>query len=77
MDKDYLEKVKPSGLIRTWMSVNTASPNSGAIHEISLKVIENLIQLNITNRKLILSNLGNTYKNDTIFRRFTKVEHLR
>ena len=41
MDKDYMEKIEPSGLIRTWMSVDRTSARSGVTHEISLKVIEN------------------------------------
>lgn len=38
MDKDYLAKILPSGLIRTWLSVDKDSLDSSVNHELSLKV---------------------------------------
>ena len=38
MDKQYLDIVRPSGIIRTWIGVDTNSARSGVIHELSLKV---------------------------------------
>ena len=38
MDKQYLDIVRPSGIIRTWIGVDTNAPRSGVIHELSLKV---------------------------------------
>ena len=38
MDKEYLDLVRPSGIIRTWISVNTDTARSDVNHELSLKV---------------------------------------
>ena len=38
MDKQYFEEVEPSGIIRTWIGVDTSSARSDVTHELSLKV---------------------------------------
>ena len=37
IDKEYLERIKPSGIVRTWLSISN-SPRSDVIHEFTLKV---------------------------------------
>ena len=44
MNKQYLEVIRPSGIIRTWIGVDTASARTDVTHELSLKVEILLIQ---------------------------------
>ena len=39
IEKEYMERIKPSGLVRIWVSVRSNSPRSDIIHDVSLKVI--------------------------------------
>lgn len=38
IDKDYLEIVRPSGIVRSWIGVNTDSPRAGVDITFSLLV---------------------------------------
>ena len=38
MDKNYLDVVRPSGIVRTWMGVLISNARNNVFHEITLKV---------------------------------------
>ena len=43
MDKEYLDIVKPSGIVRTWISVINSGPNNNVLHELTLKVYASIV----------------------------------
>ena len=38
MNKEYLDIVRPSGIVRTWVGVMTSNVRDGVVHELTLKV---------------------------------------
>ena len=39
INKEYMTIVKPSGIVRTWVGVDSSTPRQNVNHEISLTVI--------------------------------------
>ena len=38
MNKEYLDTIRPSGIVRTWMGVITSNVRNDVFHDLTLKV---------------------------------------
>merc|ERR1712150_75530 len=64
MNKQYLEVIRPSGIFRTWIGVNTASARTDVTHELSLKAIytDGASLLELGEEQIQISEIDASYK---------------